>query len=347
MVEKDKDLAVLPSFRFYADLDKGYEYLLYGYDNFFDNFIEDGLHNLNFISNIRKNLLNAFIYVANMRPGDDQYNERWNYLYYWTGDKVYEITETNSNFLDVMNLVNSLKIHVHIDNESYNNDFFKIEKDQFKKLKEFYDFSQNYDAIELITSPSVYECSHEYNNYILKSYELYENIKKDCLVDTRTPYCNIFRNTENNNPKVKNSRLICHNVKKPISSKEERFGMHHGLVGDSLQGAEDQLSSMRPGGVSSLHASSGHPDSEVSPINSSNPTAIVLPVLGLFITIFILYKFTPIGTLIHGHFLREKINPWNADVDTANESLIEKYEHVDDTSQINMHNIGYNPIGNR
>ncbi|SBS99670.1 hypothetical protein POVCU1_054320, partial [Plasmodium ovale curtisi] len=39
MVEKDKDLAVLPSFRFYADLDKGYEYLLYGYDNFFDNFI--------------------------------------------------------------------------------------------------------------------------------------------------------------------------------------------------------------------------------------------------------------------------------------------------------------------
>ncbi|SBT54309.1 PIR Superfamily Protein [Plasmodium ovale wallikeri] len=315
MVEKDKDLAVLPSFRFYAYLDKGYENLLYGYDTFFDNFIEDGLHNLNFISNIRKKLLNAFIYVANMRPGDDQYNER-------------------------------LKIHVHINNENYSNDFFKIEKDQFKKLKEFYDFSQNYEAIEVITSPSVYECSHEYNNYIVKSYKLYENIKEQCLVDTTTPYCNIFRNIENNNPKIKNSRLICHNVKKPIYSEEERSGMQHGLAGDSAQGAEDQLSSMRPGGVSSLHASFGHEDRESSPIISSNPTAIVLPVLGLFITFFILYKFTPLGTLIHSHFVRKKINQWNADVDTDNEIFIEKYEHEDDTSQINMHNIGYNTIRN-
>ncbi|SBT58148.1 PIR Superfamily Protein [Plasmodium ovale wallikeri] len=341
MAKTDKDLDDLPSFRFYAKLDEGYEYL-WNYDYFFDTVINVELDLNTNISNIRKSLLKAFTYVSNMRTTSDQYEERWDYLYFWMGDKVYEIVQSISDFEDIMNIANSLKKHVHPKNEEYDKDLFKIGKDQLINLKKLYDFSQNHKAIEVITSPSDYECSHEYNNYILESYKLYENIERECLVDTTRPYCNIYRNIEKNNPKLKSTRLICHRVKNPVSSQEGRSGMQHGLTGESLRRSDEQGSPLGPRGVSSLHGSLDSEDKETSPTNSSNPTAIILPFFGLLCTFFILYKFTPLGTLIHGHFVKRKINQWNEE--TVDESLAEEYKPEDENSLVNTHNIYYNPI---
>lgn len=288
LIFKDKDLDDLPSFRFYAKLDEGYEYL-WNYDNFFDTIIKVQLGLNRNISNIENSLLKAFIYVSNMKTTWDQYEERWDYLYFWMGNKVYQIVHSISDFEDIMNVANSLKKHVHPKNEEYNKDFFKIGKDQLINLKKFYDFSQNHKAIEVITAPSDYECSHEYKNYILESYRLYENIERECLVDT-TPYCNIYRNIEKNNPKLKSTRLICHHVKKPVSSEEGRAGMQHGLTDESLRRSDEQGSLMGPRDVSSLYDSPDSEDMETSPTNSGNPTAIILPFFGLFCTFFILYK---------------------------------------------------------
>ncbi|SBS82467.1 PIR Superfamily Protein [Plasmodium ovale curtisi] len=344
MAKTDKDLDDLPSFRFHTKLDEGYEHL-WNYDNFFDTIIKVQLGLNRNISNIENSLLKAFIYVSNMRTTWDQYEERWDYLCFWMGDKVNQIVHNISDFADIIKIVNSLKKHVHPKNEEYNKDLFKIAKDQLINLKKFYDFSQNHKAIEVITSPSDYECNDEYNNYTLQSYKLYEYIEREFLVDTTTPYCNIFRNIEKNNPKVKSTRLICHHIKKPVSSEEGRFKIKHGLEDESSRRNDEQGSPMGPRGVSSLHGSSESQDKETSPTNSSNPTAIILPIFGLLCIFFILYKFTPLGTLIHDHFLKRKINQWNEE--TVDESFAEKYKPQDENSLVNIHNIGYNPIGNR
>ncbi|SBT85110.1 PIR protein [Plasmodium ovale] len=327
MVQKDKDLANLPSFRFYAKLDEGYEYL-WDYDNFFDTIIKVRLSSNINISNIQNSLLKAFIYVSNMRKSYDQYGERWDYLFYWMGDKVYEIVNNVSDFAEIMDITNSLKIRVHPTNEEYDKDLFKIDKDELIKLKKFYDFSQNHEAIEVITSPYDYQCSHEYNNYIVESYKLYESIRRECPLDTTRPYCNLFRNIEKNNPKIKTSGLTCHHVKAAITTNVESPPLHHDLR-DEIPQVHHDLKDEIP----------------LAP-NSGNPTAIIFPVLGLFIIFYLSYKFTPLGTLIHRHLLRKKVNLWEADTETVHESLRDKYETDDKHSEINTHSIRYNPIGN-
>ncbi|SBT58068.1 PIR Superfamily Protein [Plasmodium ovale wallikeri] len=338
MVQKDQDLAKLPSFRFYAKLDEGYEDL-WDYDNFFDTIIKVRLSSNQNISNIQNSLLKAFIYVSNMRISSDQYVERWDYLFYWMGHKVYEIVQKVSDFADIMDITNRLKIHVHPTNEEYDKDLFKIDKDELTKLKKFYDFSQNYDVIEMTTSPSDYHCSHEYNNYIGESHKLYENIKRECLVETTRPYCNLFRNIENKNPKIKNSWLRCHHVKAAIRTDEENPPVHQDLEDETPPVHHDLEDETPP-----VH----HDLEDETPLfpNSGNPTAIIFPVLGLFIIFFLSYKFTPLGTLIHRHLVRKKVNPWEADTETVHESLSDKYETDDNYSEINTHNIRYNPIGN-
>ncbi|SBT51570.1 hypothetical protein POVWA2_062410 [Plasmodium ovale wallikeri] len=104
-----------------------------------------------------------------------------------------------------------------------------------------------------------------------------KNTRKFCLrfeINT-TSYCNIYRNIEKNNPKVKSTRLICHHVKKPVSSEEGRSEIQHGLEDESSRGSDEQGSPMVPRGISSLYGSSGSPDKETNPTNSSNSTAII------------------------------------------------------------------------
>ncbi|SBT84244.1 PIR protein [Plasmodium ovale] len=334
---------MLPSFRFYPKLDEGYD-LPHYHDDFFE-VIEDRLRLVTIISSISEKLLRSFYQVTNMRQHNDQYSERWNYLYYWMGDKVYNIVDNKSEFSEIMDIVNSVKRRVDTNNEKYNEDFFNIEKNEFIKLKKLYDYSQNYDAIQMKVAPSNSVCSHLYHKYMTESYELYSTIKTECSSDTKRAYCRIFRNIENNNLKDKTSRLMCFHINKPVSSEEGRSRMQHGLTGESSRRSDEQGSPMGPRVVSSLHGSPDSEDNETSITNSSNSTAVILPIFGLFCTFFILYKFTPLGTLIHGHFLKRKINQWNEE--TVDESLAEKYKPEDDNSLVDTHNISYNPIGNR
>ncbi|SBT51574.1 hypothetical protein POVWA2_062420 [Plasmodium ovale wallikeri] len=71
MAKTDKDLDHLPSFRFHAKLDEGYEYL-WNYDYFFDTIIKVQSSLNRNISNIENSLLKAFIHVSNMRTTWDQ-----------------------------------------------------------------------------------------------------------------------------------------------------------------------------------------------------------------------------------------------------------------------------------
>ncbi|SBS95450.1 hypothetical protein POVCU2_0095920, partial [Plasmodium ovale curtisi] len=57
--------------------------------------------------------------------------------------------------------------------------------------------------------------------------------------------------------------------------------------------------------------------------------------------------FTPLGTWIHAHLVRKKISRGDADAETLDEILEEKYKSEDDNSLVNMHNIGYNSIDYR
>ncbi|SBT58014.1 PIR Superfamily Protein [Plasmodium ovale wallikeri] len=223
------------------------------------------------------------------------------------------------------------------------------EVDQFTNLKKLYDYSQNYDTIKVKIAPYDYKCSYLYNEYIRDSYELYRKIKIECSSETRTSaYCKIFTNIETNNLKDKTSRLFCFHVHDPIIRKVKGTERQSDLVEKShLRGRDEGASLMGTRDDLSRHGSAGPEDDETSPINSGNPTAIILPVLGLFIMSFLLYKFTPLGTKIHGHFIRKNINQWDADADTIEDSLIDKYEIEDENSEMDRHHIGYTPIGNR
>ncbi|SBT74382.1 Plasmodium vivax Vir protein, putative [Plasmodium ovale] len=344
MPELDNDLAILPSFWFYAILDKGAEYP-HAHDEFFGD-LDLSMAKNESISKISKNLLYAFHYVSKMKQSDNEFTERWNYLYYWFGSQLYNHIDDPLKFPIIMNILDSVKKEVD-SNKGYDKEFFEITKEEFINLKEIYDYSQNYDAIILKTAPANFVCSREYNNYIHKSYKLYRTLTLECTSDIKA-YCRIFRNINNNYLNGKSSKLKCHHIKDSVSSSE--------LGHSNLQGSEQSPHSLPSGHRQSLHNpesgsfihdSSHLKEDETSPTNSPHAAAIIFPVFGFLIIFFILYKFTPLGTFIHSHFIRKKINHWEAEANTLDESSTQKYEHECDNSVINSHHIGYNPIGNR
>ncbi|SBT01593.1 PIR Superfamily Protein [Plasmodium ovale curtisi] len=343
MPELDKDLAILPSFWFYSILDKGAEYP-HAHDEFFDD-LDLSMSKNESISKISKNLLYAFHYVSKMKQRDNEFTERWNYLYYWFGFQLYNHLDDPLKFPIIMNILDIVKKEVD-SNKGYDKEFFEITKEEFINLKEIYDYSQNYDAIILKTAPANFVCSREYNNYINKSYELYRTLTVECTSDIKA-YCRIFRNINNNYLNGRSSKLKCHRIKDSVSSSEVRNSNLQGSEEMSHSSLSEQRQSLyNSEGESIIQDSSHLKEEETSPTDSPHVATIILPVLGFLIIFFILYKFTPLGTFIHSHFIRKKINRWDEEANTINESSTEKYEHERDNSIINSRHIGYNPIRN-
>ncbi|SBT55600.1 PIR Superfamily Protein [Plasmodium ovale wallikeri] len=340
MGDKDADYNMLPSNLFYYNLEKKVDICSYN-DSQYWRAIMIQLNTHEGITQISDHLKIAFCYVSYMRNNMLQYEERWNYLFYWTGVKILENLKILSNFYKAMGILNSVKVKFD-SNKDYDDDFFEINEEEFNNLKKVYDYAQNYHDLETKTKNNYFKCSKKYDEYIKESVQHFKSQKTKCENDL-SPYCKIFNKMFITYKMQTFLDFVCREVEPEIVAKEEYRGAlgvpgsFNGLQAQTFQTGYSSRTNVLPGSEFQLEPALTPKSSPIDPM------VITFPVFGILLTLFILYKFTPLGPWVHSHLLR-KNNILREEIDEEDHELLQdEYTYRNENFHGNRHNMGYHP----
>ncbi|SBT55855.1 PIR Superfamily Protein [Plasmodium ovale wallikeri] len=343
-MEEDEILNTLNSYIFYGRLDRekylpdytnaGFWHYVY---NIFPTYKE-----ISDIPSISNTLLKGFYHVSNMGTGTSFYEERWNYLYFWMGTKVFEALRERSKFSTIMHVAKIIRDHFDSANK-INDHIYETDANNFSDLKRTYDYIQNYDTIENKFLDIHFKCTEKFDEYIKNSQSSYEKLKELCQTYDGT-LCKAFSFIENRKGKKDLSKFKCEHFKSPSTAMDRDKGQpQEQPLGASFKQGDQIMHSVGqvPGiGGEEFH----HVDSP-----SSLSFGIALPILGIIFLLFVLYKFTPVGPWLHTrHWIKKRIlrNDENNEVQ-ENETLLDYvYEDKDGNEEHNMQHISYQPIWN-
>ncbi|SBS94204.1 PIR Superfamily Protein [Plasmodium ovale curtisi] len=336
MATDDYYLNILPSYIFYDQLDTANnDNYISDQSAYWNTFIkQQSIRNISTFDTLVKGLY----YASHLNKKHTFYDERWNYLYFWTGLKVLDSNDASS-FSDVMTVLKSVRDHTD-KNEEYD-ELIKISKEHFRELKKIYDYLQNYETIEFRISPDNSECSLMYKEYVESSYSAYNDIKSKCQRNYIDHYCKIFNRFEQKYKKnIKN--LTCTGNQIPKKELEiSDFEDSEGDISPHRQYAQASHLSSDPEGVTrDMAIGTG----DVSPSSgSTNAISTVFPVLGSASLLFIFLKFTPLGSRLHNTIFSKRIIRNNEEED-AQEILDNSYEFAHTNMEENAHHIAYHSM---
>ncbi|SBS99759.1 PIR Superfamily Protein [Plasmodium ovale curtisi] len=348
--EEDPDLNELPSNYMYYKLDTASKDYIKNGDTFWKDTI--GKHRMNKLI-IFPTLAEGLYYVSTMNKSDITfYDERWNYIYFWSGLKMLENSESldsseSFSFKDLMDLLKMVR-SVNDQGSSYTDDMLNINKDKFKDLKDVYDYLENYESINLkIGYSDNAPCTEGYKNYVTETHALYKREKERCQHNNSDRECRILNSflSKHGNPFITQPKCTGTKSVKPHSDgnypqdtvDSEGLEVHneaHGLgaqilfspFGDAGQTREMPL----PAGV--VPPSSG----------STNAISTVFPLLGIASLAFFFLKFTPIGSRLYNSIFSKQIIRTN--VEEPQELLENSYEFSNTNIEENSHHIGYHSM---
>ncbi|SBS80950.1 PIR Superfamily Protein [Plasmodium ovale curtisi] len=338
MPTTDVDLKILPSYIFYDNLDIGLP--------------NDDNNDKDYWDFIRKSeikhtkvldiLLRGFYYTCYMRSGRYLYSKRWDYLYYWMGDKVINNLKGSASFRDVMFTLNAVKTKCD-GNNPYDENIFGITIEQFKKLKKVFDYLENYGSILQKIGYSSTDCTLELKKHVDDSFKNYNIVKTECGGKVNEQYCKMFQELVDKYQNDELRELTCNGTKDPSQSVEDENVQYKEVQSHLTGRQESQLQSGFEGETQDRSMHGGH-----IPNNSSfdNVMPIFFPILGIFCVFFILYKFTPFGTWLDVKLLRTKVIQYDIDSKETEELLENTYEFSSTNKENKEHHVVYYPIQN-
>ncbi|SBS89841.1 PIR Superfamily Protein [Plasmodium ovale curtisi] len=329
---EDRDLCALPSFRFYYNLSNG------GYKDEGDSFwigFELSLKTYTDILSIFDELRKGIYYASYISKSNSYYNVRWNYLYFWVGEKISHIVSDNEKFSTIIYILNSVRSHFAT-NENYDLFNNNMTLEHFNDLKKIYDFFQNHDNIEASIQLSK-SCTESYKKYIEDSFSVYKRVNAACKVKEEEKYCKIYNDFVNTYNKKNLSELTCdgQKVSKPVAEEESDPFTD---AEDSVGGSQFQKTGMAP------HSASVHTGELSTPSYSDNAMSIIFPPLGIISTLFILYRFNPVGSWLNSRLFKKEIIPQEEYENKSEELLENLYEPQTYNAQNRRNSIGYHPF---
>lgn len=229
------------------------------------------------LTTISDALLNTFYYVANMKKSDTFYDERWNYLFFWTGIKLLNNSHT-SIFKKVMNVLKTLRSGLRGTTDAYSDDMFDIDIEQFKNLKKIYDYLQSYASIRAKINYPDAPCTAAYKDYVTDAYDFYIAQKTQCMQRVIDNYCKVLNRFIENYVKEDLTKFTCNGTK----VAEVKNLMDQAADTQDLRGQLPSrgLSPDMPPASRGLHPSPG----------STNAMSTVLPLLGTVSILFVWFK---------------------------------------------------------
>ncbi|SBS80866.1 PIR Superfamily Protein [Plasmodium ovale curtisi] len=330
----DSDLCALPSFRFYYKLDNGGRK---DETDIFWNVFEENLKTYTDILSIFDKLIKGIYYASYISKSNSHYSVRWNYLYFWMGEKMRGIITDNDKFLRIIYILNSVRSHF-AENEKYDlfNDNMTLE--HFNDLKIIYDLFQNIENIAASIKLSN-SCTEPYKKYIEDSFSVYKRVNAECKVKKEEKHCKIYNDFVDTYDKKNLSELICDGKKVSMPVAEEEPNSF----------TEEQRytvaeSHVHPGIGIPEHSASMHTGELPTPSYSDNAMSIIFPPLGIISTLFILYRFTPVGSWLNSRLFKKEIIPQEEHENKSEELLENLYELETYNAQNRRNSIGYHPF---
>ncbi|SBT56531.1 PIR Superfamily Protein [Plasmodium ovale wallikeri] len=247
-------------------------------------------------------------------------NERCDILEYWLNSEL--LSKYNNNDTIIQELEKVWDKPEGDDKCKFNFSLYK--EVDFNNLKNIHNFALDSSTMEEKIKNSNSKCSDDYKTYIKAGVQTYNNLKSSCESDGSSPPCQVFFKIRTHYGDEKLSKVLCENLELDSSSSD--------IEGDLARGPEDPES---------------EPIEDASPPSLSNvPIALIIPLLGITIIIFILHKFTPLGFWFKQLLMKNKITRSYIYEGTPHDIL----GYSDDNEIINMqdgrHHIGYNSILN-
>ncbi|SBS98898.1 PIR Superfamily Protein [Plasmodium ovale curtisi] len=270
-------------------------------------------------------------------------NEQCTVFNYWMYHHLYNnLTEGNdsrsvSSF--IFKLLEYRKDYIKDDKCTI--DIKIIFKDHFIKTKMLHDYALDYKTIKSkVESPDA-ECSKSYNAYIVKHSENYNKVKEECRTNESLPYCALYT-------KITEYLLPLRACRQKDSTLRTRHGE---VMMDTFQGALSEGGHGDEFGRRMGHENSGELHFPLTAqahrtSNSSTIMSILFPVLGILFSFFILYRFTPAGSLLNTYLLKKKKFRTHVDEEETEHMLENTYEYVNRNMGYDTHHIGYNGLEN-
>ncbi|SBS95076.1 PIR Superfamily Protein [Plasmodium ovale curtisi] len=204
-------------------------------------------------------------------------------------------------------------------NKLYGNDRcrFSLEKctvENFKKVKEIFDLTINYNSIKQKINLSSGTCSVHYNSYINKIVNTYKSLMSNCEQATE-PHCKFVQYIKSSYDENDILNLQC-----IITS------------GDSANRVTEQRLDDQP----------GYADNVTGTSNSSVAMGICFSVLGIIFICFALYRFTPFGSLFKVFLIKNKIIGHNINEEETNQFFEHTHVPADIVNMYGSRHIGYN-----
>ncbi|SBT59535.1 PIR Superfamily Protein [Plasmodium ovale wallikeri] len=319
-IEHDKNLEDLPSYKAYLELDNiSSNYLVHDYCYYTKNYDEKYTG----FSGICKTLANALKYIYVKESTDGNQNHLCRYLSYWIHEKVrnVDINKSNISYQWYMRLLTNSWEYINaklVTQGGYtcNPEFYNIDMQDIIKRKNLYDYCENYNDI----ANKVFQGNDckKYYDYLKRMKILHKEFKKVWSVDKgKIPH--FIKECENNEPDVSLKASSCKNEKNLRGNEEESEE-----DGDNFLTFLDDQDGLQ----------------QVSE-NPSNAMFIVLPLFGISLSFFLVYKFTKFGSKLRTILLRNNIIKR-----TTHDELIEEFStHSDEIFNGEMYNddlkIGY------
>ncbi|SCA60171.1 VIR protein [Plasmodium vivax] len=183
-------------------------------------------------------------------------------------------------------------------NENCELSLYDIDTNDFGYMKELYDYSKSYKAMEYYTSNlDALECKSQYCSYINKVDKIYKIAEQKCSSAKDKPYCTIYDNIPKDKiPSEFFRQYKCtqNDVVESLVNDEKIFGTKFQIL-EYDNNYSSSVSSRVSGQDSPVALDQS--TSEQSPSNNSAKVGLTL--FGMSsIPLFLIYKFTPGGNFI-------------------------------------------------
>ncbi|ANQ08954.1 KIR protein [Plasmodium coatneyi] len=165
----------------------------------------------NEITDIITQIEKALCFVSGMKPYKEYplHKQRWNFLYYWIGDKIWNALKSyedkSSQFAGCLeDVCKIIKTKCESDNGGVGEECkltcHNIEHSTFTNRKKFFDFTQNYNNIKDYLHSGREKCETHWSTYKQGVTEACTKVKEYCDgkgKDSNDPYCtDIYKDDE-------------------------------------------------------------------------------------------------------------------------------------------------------
>ncbi|SCA59847.1 VIR protein [Plasmodium vivax] len=204
-------------------------------------------------------------------------------MYYWIGEKIYDISDSTPMFTRIMNMLYE-EFNITDNGRICEPLDTSIDKETFKKNKMLFDYSKNYEYINLSTVSGSTTCEKDYINFINEYITIYKDAHSNCNKGDQKNYdCTYFHKLFEKDEHTKLTSF-CHQDTRKHSPR-----FYH----DTQVNTVSQAKSVLGDDILTLtdHTAEGGPTKTIM--------GSVVPVLGVSSISLLLYKVTPVGGFIN------------------------------------------------